>query len=112
MYMHICMCVSGVQFHLSLLKRSEAIPADYGSRSAFLGLPHVRHPGLQALSRGTVDQLQPGLDGWTPAGKEAVRVQVQWECLVRTNPSGTSQHSRPIWLKWHILFLKRCVKNV
>lgn len=68
-------------FHLSLLKRSKAIPADNGSHSAFLRLPCSCHPGSQALWRGTVNQLQPGLDGLPPAFEEAVCTQVQWECL-------------------------------
>lgn len=66
---------------LSLLKRSKALPADDGGHPAFLGLPGGCHPGPQALHRGTVNLLQPGLDGQRPALEEAVRAQVQRERL-------------------------------
>ncbi|KAB1257266.1 hypothetical protein Cadr_000025949 [Camelus dromedarius] len=69
--------IQPAQFHLGLLKRSEAVPADNGSRPALLGLPRSRHPGPQALSRGAVNLLQPGLEGWRPACEETVGAQVQ-----------------------------------
>lgn len=75
------MCILRADFHLSLLKRSEAFPADNGSRSAFLGLPRGCHPGSQALGGRVLDELQPGLDGRRPAREEAVCTQVQWERL-------------------------------
>lgn len=94
-----------VDFHLSLLKRSKAIPADQGSHSALLGLPRSCHPGAQALHGRTVNLLQPGLDGRLPAGAEAVRAQVQRESLrrgknkpsfgARTEPGSSEEHSIP-----------------
>lgn len=110
-YTSVCVCVLRADFHLSLLQRSEAVPADDGRRPAFLGLPRGRHPVSQALRGGGVDQLQPGLDGRPPACEEAVRTQVQRECLVRTDASETIPHVTPghgpIWLNGRVLFLKR-----
>lgn len=63
--------------YLSFLERSKAIPADERGRPALLGPPRGCHLGSQALRGGTVDHLQPGLEGQAPARKEAVRAQVQ-----------------------------------
>lgn len=101
-YTHPCTFLLCANFHLSLLKGSEAIPADNGGRSAFLGLPRGCHHGSQALGGRSVDQLQPGLDGRPPAHEEAICTQVQRECLARTDSSETIQHLE-MWKLAHLV---------